>query len=192
LDEGSSLKEVAEEEFGTFVKYFKGIEAYMRLGLKNKDYEAIFEVHVGEPGTGKTTSIAKEYPDAYWKDATKWWEGYTGQYTVVLDEMTGFIPFHMLLRMHDATPLPVEWKGGFTQFAATRVVFASNKAPHEWYNYIESKLEWGALKRRIAHVTWHKKDVDPETYLDYDDFMRDWDTRNYVPRNFNEDDNCLE
>lgn len=175
LDEGASEKNIAEEHFGTYLRVHRGIGKYIKLCSKPRDWNTELIVHVGEPGTGKTTSVKEKFPNAYWKDSTQWWDCYAGQEVVVIDEMFGGIPYHMLLRLCDSTPMPVEYKGEFTQFVAKTIITCSNKAPHEWYDFDGKRLVWNALKRRISMIYYHHKNQpEPSLYLDYDDFMEDW------------------
>ena len=43
----------------------------------------------GKPGIGKSTFVFERYPGAYWKPPEKWWDGYSGQETVVFDDFDG-------------------------------------------------------------------------------------------------------
>ena len=39
------------------------------------------------PGSGKSSGVRRDYGDSlYVKDATKWWDGYAGEETVVIDD----------------------------------------------------------------------------------------------------------
>ena len=41
----------------------------------------------GPSGTRKSRFVAARWPDAFWKaPESKWWDGYSGQETVVLDD----------------------------------------------------------------------------------------------------------
>jgi len=41
----------------------------------------------GPSGTGKSSSARKEFPDSYMKAKNKWWDGYAGQETVIIDDV---------------------------------------------------------------------------------------------------------
>jgi len=41
----------------------------------------------GPPGTGKSYLVRNKYKDAYIKDDTKWFDGYTGQSTIILEDL---------------------------------------------------------------------------------------------------------
>ena len=42
-------------------------------------------------GTGKSRWVAATWPDAFWKSPeSKWWDGYSGQETVVLDDFKDY------------------------------------------------------------------------------------------------------
>ena len=45
----------------------------------------------GPSGTGKSRWVAATWPDAFWKaPESKWWDGYSGQETVVLDDFKDY------------------------------------------------------------------------------------------------------
>lgn len=41
----------------------------------------------GPPGTGKTRYVHEKYDDIYDKGQNKWWDGYTGQKVVLIDDL---------------------------------------------------------------------------------------------------------
>ena len=86
---------------------------------------------------------------AYWKQRSNWWDGYSTQETVVLDEFYGWLPFDLLLRLCDRYPLLVETKGGQVQFVAKTIIITSNSLPSNWYR----SAYFPSFVRRVDH--WH-------------------------------------
>ena len=41
----------------------------------------------GKPGIGKSYAVRAVYPNLYVKSSTKWWDGYTNQDVVLVDEL---------------------------------------------------------------------------------------------------------
>ena len=88
------------------------------------------EVYVGKFGFGKSQTVKKKYPDAYWKDQTKWWDDYSGQEVVIWDDFYGHCcPFTTLLKLIDSNPFRVEIKGSTVAFTSKKFVFTSNEIP---------------------------------------------------------------
>lgn len=170
IDDGKEEVVIWDECFVAMTKYFKGVEKYKSLRQPKRTQVTRWKVYVGKPGTGKTESVQKEYPTAYWKSADEWWDGYSGEDVVVLDEFHGWLPFHLLLRLGDGSPLPVQVKGSKVHFIATLVVIISNKEPSEWYAYQEKKLDFDAIKRRIGGISWTRKNQEPQEFSDYESF----------------------
>lgn len=73
------------------------------------------------------------FPGAYWKPKGKWWDGYTGQSTVIVDDFYGWIPLDDFLRITDRYPLLAEIKGSVAQFTARTIIFTSNIPWLQWY-----------------------------------------------------------
>lgn len=95
------------------------------------------------------------YPDAYWKQRSQWWDCYEHKH-VVMDDFYGWLPFDTLLRICDRYPLLVETKGGQTKFNAEVLVITSNQRPQEWYPNVSN---FDAFVRRVDKVM-HFVDVD--------------------------------
>ena len=70
--------------------------------------------YYGPPGTGKSWTARTENPDAYIKDQSKWWDGYTGQETIILDDMDSDCLSHYLKLWMDKYKTYGEFKGGKT------------------------------------------------------------------------------
>lgn len=154
VDMGASLRSVAIECKTTFIRYHKGIKAYHDMinsrgpRVMGPDGPEVW-VFWGASGTGKSRDAFSRWPDAYRKMTTdKWWDGYNGQETVILDDFKGAsMRLHDFQTLIDWYPLQVETKGSTVEMSATRFVFTSNKHPSEWYSP-ESDPE-GTVMRRI-------------------------------------------
>lgn len=102
----------------------------------------------GSSGTGKSRFVAEHWPDAFWKiPGDKWWDGYDGHETVVLDDFkVGELRLTDMQRLLDWNPLWVEVKGGAVPMLAKRYVITSNYHPSEWYPKADVH---GTIVRRV-------------------------------------------
>lgn len=143
------IEDIADEYFDVWVSHYRAFETYIRMKTKPRNHPV--EVHIlqGPTGTGKSKWCMDNYPDAYWKQRSNWWDGYTGQRVVVIDEFYGWLPYDLLLRICDRYPLLVETKGGQAQFVATTILITTNMVPSSWYK----NAYFPALARRVGH--WH-------------------------------------
>lgn len=91
----------------------------------------------------------ENYPDAYWKQRSQWWDGYMNHEVVVIDEFYGWLPYDTLLRLCDRYPLMVETKGGQVNFCAKTIVITTNGVPNTWYK----NVYFPAFARRVTK--WH-------------------------------------
>jgi len=155
IDQGVSEADIAQDHFGSWVRYHRGFREYKRIRQLERVREWPMEIIciIGPSGTGKSRKARLDYPDAYWGPKGKWWDGYCGQETVVVDEMYGHrFPFTELLQLLDRYPYQVETKGGVTQFVSKRIVFTSNQDPRDWYDAERThQSDWFAnpLNRRL-------------------------------------------
>lgn len=161
LDAGKPLSEVAEKQFGNYLRYSRGIEKYQLLKTPPRSWKTEVEVLYGPTGVGKTRQANEEHPNAYFKIRSNgnnnWWDGYINQEVVIVDEFYGWFSWDFMLRLCDRYPLMVETKGGAVQFVAKKIIFTSNDHPKEWYKKMTEKYGWDAntnpLCRRITKIT---------------------------------------
>lgn len=126
-----------------------------KMAIENHQKGIVSEVIWGKPGSGKTRSIYDLYDekDVYAPDLSTsnlWWDGYTGQKILLLDDFYGQIKYSYMLRLLDRYKIQLQIKGGFTYKAWEKVFITSNDPPELWYPNI---LKKSALKRRISKVS---------------------------------------
>lgn len=150
---GATEKEVFETYPTEYIKYSSGIKRAIFLCQSTRSWKTeVFWWH-GSTGSGKSRQAFEEYPDAYWKaPTTKWWDGYTGQDTVIVDDYRrDFCTFAELLRLFDRYPHSVESKGGSVQFTSRRIVITTPRDPRgTWAGRADEDLQ--QLERRIEEV----------------------------------------
>lgn len=166
LKDGKTDLEILEMYPGTYMRMTRGIQtARNLLDRSRRSLWRDLEVTVlyGDTGTGKTRSVYAEHPDLYALDnpmgQSLWWDGYSGQSVLLLDDFYGWIRHSYLLRLLDGYPVRLAVKGSFTEAFWTKVFITSNRHPREWYSKLGVRPE---LKRRIHHVYKFVEGEDPQ------------------------------
>lgn len=105
----------------------------------------------GPSGTGKSLKARKENPAAYIKMNNKWWDGYAGEATVIIEDidiydvkLAGDIK-----RWSDHYPFPAEFKGGVMHIRPKKVIITSNYAPEEIWT---DEQTLGPINRRYEVI----------------------------------------
>lgn len=166
INSGATIGEVVEHQ-PQLLPCVKALDFYMKnrhnrlLNPITRDVEVI--VLWGDAGTHKSSWAYDRYPDLYAKPANQWWDGYTGQTTVLLDDFYGWIPLHDLLRVLDRFPYHAEVKGSHVWAQWTRVIITSNKPPDKWYSILNDRLH-KALMRRLNKIYFFSIDAPPSLY----------------------------
>lgn len=91
--------------------------------------------------------------DSFPKDPrTKFWDGYRGQDSVIIDEFRGGIDISHILRWFDRYPVIVEIKGSSTVLKASKIFITSNLDPRNWYPELDDCTKAALLRRlQIVH-----------------------------------------
>jgi len=158
------LADVANNHFGSFLRYHKGIQSYLVSKVRHRANAAPkVYIYWGPTGTGKSRKAAQQFPNAYRKMKSDWWQGYKGENEVIFDDFYGWIAYDELLRILDWYRMEMPLKGTSAPLSANTFIFTSNKPWYEWYPKVK---DTSALKRRVeefATVEFMDADVIPET-----------------------------
>lgn len=103
----------------------------------------------GPPGTGKTHYARSLDENLFIKSQNKWWDGYSGQWVVVLDDLDqqGACLGHHLKIWADKWACTGEVKGGTVNLKHRRFVVTSNYTPAELWPEDETMRK--AIERRF-------------------------------------------
>ena len=107
----------------------------------------------GPPGIGKSYYVNNAFPGAYYKQPNKWWDGYTTQDTVIMDDFDSKSAeiSHYLKTWTDNYIFSGEIKGGFVKLIYIRFVITSNYLPKNLFSSDSKLIE--AIDRRFTFVT---------------------------------------
>jgi hypothetical protein len=111
----------------------------------------------GPPGSGKTHSVHTTESDLYVKAQNKWWDGYTGQAAVLIDDFDqqGECLAHHLKIWSDKWPAQGEVKGGHVPLTYDRLIVTSNFTIDQAFKNTDPETI-KALHRRFKKI--HKMD----------------------------------
>jgi len=142
-----------------YIRYYGNITKICASSLQPIAMERSCKVYWGGTNLGKSFRSWNEAGlDAYSKDPrTKFWDGYSNQDHVVLDEFRGTIDVSHLLRWLDRYPVRVEVKGSSVPLSATKFWITSNLPPSAWYPELDAAT-YAALERRLEIIEITSRD----------------------------------
>lgn len=134
------------------VRYYKSVLRYKYvLSREERDFKQLdVIVLLGPPGVGKSRKARELDPLLYEVPSNdcKWFDGYDGQETILLDDFEGECPYRYLLKLLDGYHFDIPVKGGFVWKNWKRVIITCNQHPKSWY----PKSEAAPLLRRITEI----------------------------------------
>ncbi|AXQ65482.1 MAG: putative viral replication protein [Circular genetic element sp.] len=148
VKDGASIQEIAEEHPNQIVRYGRGI-AQLKLHLEEKytHHECRGVWIYGPPGTGKSHTARAYDEGAYVKPQNKWWDGYQGEETVILDDLDTPTLGHYLKIWADKYSCSGETKGGTMQLRHKKLIVTSNYSPEELWP--DNEIMAAAVRRRF-------------------------------------------
>lgn len=159
INSGGSLSDIVSSCPQQFILYSGGIQKLLMFSVKPRSFKTEVYWVYGPTGTGKSRWVFNQMDpeSSYFKSAAnKWWDGYTGQKDVMIDDFrpSKEMPFDMILRLLDRYPLTVEAKGATMHFVSQRIFITAPTTPRDLF----ATCEWiGAeqlnqLERRVEHL----------------------------------------
>lgn len=130
----------------------------------------------GKTGVGKSHKAFEGYHPAthfvYNTQDNGYWNGYTGQETVIINDFRGQIPYSELLNLVDKWPHTVKIKcSSPTPFLAKKVIITSAMHPHHCYPNLCQEDKLAQLERRFTIIEMTGTEVvegntTPTVFLD--------------------------
>lgn len=163
LQEGADNRKLWVEEFTGMARIYKAVDRYRAEMYSPPGYQKLtVSVYWGDTGLGKTRKAVWEadergkghcrvdVPDKL--GAAKWFDGYTDQGTIIIDDYNGEYSINFLKRLLDGYHIILPVKGNFIARKCTHIVITSNHDPAYWYPEATAE-DYDAIKRRFTTVT---------------------------------------
>ncbi len=156
LDTGSTMKNIADDHFGDYIRYHHGLQAYKKMVDKErttKFREIDVTLVCGPTNTNKTRNAVEKNENAFKITGKnlKWWDGYEQEETLIIDEYNNDIGITELLNILDGYQLRLEIKGSFTYANWNKVIITTNLTPDEVHAKAKDEHR-NAMFRRITRV----------------------------------------
>lgn len=154
---GSKISEVAAELPTVFARYGRGLRDLAHVLQQEYAHDTVRGIWiVGEPGTGKSYYARQEWPSYYDKPQNKWFDGYDGQDTILIDDFDhkGTCLDHYIKRWADRYPCTGETKGGTVHLRHKRFVITSNYRIEDLWKGDKTLID--AIERRFTYYTSKK------------------------------------
>lgn len=176
--EGKSNTEIIEQcGFGVFVRCYRALDR-LRLELK-PEWERKRQVILlyADSGLGKTRWAYDSYESTDGglyempiNDKDVWFDGYSQEHTLLLDDFAGQMTLVNLLKLLDIYLRKVAVKGGHVWLRCPRIVITTNIHPSKWYNWQGRENQEFALFRRFTEFRAWTGPEDGIAPVDPDDF----------------------
>lgn len=161
LKDGLGQADYANNYFSLFVRYPNLVTNYVNSQVAPRTGEKETEcwLFIGRRSETGKSRLARGLAELLYGDSVyrkfpgKWWDGYSGQTAVILDDFRGsslsFTDFKLCV---DRYPLRVEVKGSTCHLAATHFFITSNFEPFEWWSPEIIGPDHSPIFRRITKV----------------------------------------
>lgn len=152
LNGQTPVNEIAQNHFGTYLKYRRSIHAYRNLHARQRNWTCSVVVYWGRTGSGKTRAVFDNNEVVWVYPGSGWFDGYDQQEIVLFDDFSGAdfrLPY--LLKLLDRYPMQVPIKGDFVAWVPQEIYITSNLDPRTWFpNAHQEHVD--ALFRRFTNI----------------------------------------
>lgn len=152
IDEGVKMSDIADDHFGSYVRYHKGFEKYKSLKTEDRTEKPHNTWRWGLTGVGKTFKVFEKHgaENIYVKDGSQWWDGYENQEVILIDDFDhNQWNYRELLRLLDGYKITVQVKGGTVKINSPRIYITCEYPPNKIWS--DNKLD--QVLRRLDVVT---------------------------------------
>lgn len=148
ISQGSPPQEIAENYPILYLHYNRSIRDMCTLQMRARTEKPEVLWIFGKAGVGKTKYVFDNFQDIYVKDGTPWWDNYTQNECILIDDFDNSIPFRTLLRILDRYPYQGQVKGGYVHINSPWIIITCEFAP----SYYWQGNEYAQVFRRLTSV----------------------------------------
>lgn len=175
--DGCTVDEIAWDNPDTFHQYGRTLAKLEDIHLRKKFRTEMTKGtwYYGETGVGKSHKAFEGYsPETHYiyPNDNGWWDGYTGQETVIINDFRGCIPYGELLQLVDKWPTHVRRRCREpSPFLSKHVIITSSLKPTDVYSNLAETDSLDQLLRRfeVIHMKELKKNdgaAEEPTYVE--------------------------
>nr|WAE42797.1 MAG: replication associated protein [Cressdnaviricota sp.] len=141
---------IAAAHPATFIKFHKGINALASTLMTHRTTRPTVTWTWGAAGVGKTRSAVEAHLSSHYiKDGTQWWDGYTQQEAIIIDDFDVMRwPYRDLLRLLDRYEYQGQYKGGYVPVNSPFIYVTAEKQPSDLWR----DNELAQVVRRIDRI----------------------------------------
>lgn len=164
LSELGELDTIKQEFPSEYFRYHERIRSLRIRPSTTLDGELQNEWWYGDTGTGKSRRLWEQFPNHYAKELNKWWDGYSNEEVVAIEEWCpkNECTASFLKIWADRYPFPAQIKGGsLRNIRPKKIIVLSNYTIDQCFPQVEDQLP---IKRRFKVIHFPRIFVPREPY----------------------------